>query len=584
MTHSSDSTRLTVSLALIVSVVTTLYVVDQQKQVSPSWWITHGLTKVLPWDKFPPNAETTIEIAAGRNEFEPFQIVLRAEERDFRISDAKPTDLQGAGEARISRENVRVYLEKYIALSRTSTGSNISAEWPDPLIPRTDLYFGERRNAFPFSLSKGRNQPLWVEVYVPPGTTPGNYKGQIEIATDGGADTTIPYNLRVWDFVLPSTPTYKTSFGLAGASVLKQHRGKYTNDDDLEALTRLYAKGMLLHRLSFHGGTFHPPDTQFRGDTLRIDWTRYDNELGAFLNGTVLQQGEPLTGAKLTSIDLRASNKADSDAKRVEYWRQWVEHFQEKGWLDRLFVYLQDEPPLKDLPKVNAEAKLVHQASPKLRTLVTASFDDKMADSIDIWTPLINCVQPRPGFANYCERLASRDAYGPVSREGKELWWYQSCASHGCKEGDDDYFRGWPNYVIDGTAIANRIMPWISKKYAIGGELYYNVTESENPWSEIYLFGGNGDGTLFYPGRPDIIGGTRDIPIESIRLKLIREGIEDYEYMAMLDERGLSRLAEEQVDAIVRMAYDWQRDPQLLYGARKLLGDALEKANRQLVK
>ena len=44
-----------------------------------------------------------------------------------------------------------------------------------------------------------------------------------------------------------------------------------------------------------------------------------------------------------------------------------------------------------------------------------------------------------------------------------------------------------------------------------------------------FIHGGNGDGTLFYPGTPARIGGTHDIPIESVRLKRIRDGREDYE-------------------------------------------------------
>jgi hypothetical protein len=60
------------------------------------------------------------------------------------------------------------------------------------------------------------------------------------------------------------------------------------------------------------------------------------------------------------------------------------------------------------------------------------------------------------------------------------------------------------------------------------------------------VFGGNGDGNLFYPGRPEgydgsedsVIGGRTDIPIESLRLKRIRDGREDYEYLRELRSRG----------------------------------------------
>jgi hypothetical protein len=53
-----------------------------------------------------------------------------------------------------------------------------------------------------------------------------------------------------------------------------------------------------------------------------------------------------------------------------------------------------------------------------------------------------------------------------------------------------------------------------------------------------YQEGGNGDGTLFYAGRPTEIGGTHHIPLESLRLKLIREGHEDYEYLHHLSANG----------------------------------------------
>lgn len=48
------------------------------------------------------------------------------------------------------------------------------------------------------------------------------------------------------------------------------------------------------------------------------------------------------------------------------------------------------------------------------------------------------------------------------------------------------------------------------------------------------LAGGNGEGTLFYPGRPDKIGGSDHIPVSSLRLTLIREGNEDYECVTKL--------------------------------------------------
>jgi Domain of unknown function (DUF4091) len=144
-----------------------------------------------------------------------------------------------------------------------------------------------------------------------------------------------------------------------------------------------------------------------------------------------------------------------------------------------------------------------------------------------------------------------------------------------------DYFHGWPSYMIDVDAVANRIMQWLTWKYDVKGELYYAMNESyshpEDAWTHIWLFGGNGDGTLFYPGRPRTIGGTSDIPIESIRLKLIRDGLEDYEYLALLSKNEGREGAAKYVDRLVTNAHTYDRDPAMLYNVRREIGERLSK-------
>ena len=56
--------------------------------------------------------------------------------------------------------------------------------------------------------------------------------------------------------------------------------------------------------------------------------------------------------------------------------------------------------------------------------------------------------------------------------------------------------------------------------------------QKSDPWSSdgLWAFGGNGDGSLLYPGTPSVIGGHTHVPVSSIRLKQIRDGYEDFEY------------------------------------------------------
>ena len=240
-----------------------------------------------------------------------------------------------------------------------------------------------------------------------------------------------------------------------------------------------------------------------------------------------------LSGAKLTSTSLLTYG--DTDEEEVVYWRNFASHFKEKGWIDLLFDYTHDEPSdEEEFEAIRSRAARIEQADPEIRVLVTTNVrqgtEYDLLDTIDIWVPLINEMHERPGSEYEGNQ---RDSYDSLLADGDELWWYQSCESHDCYAYGDEEYTGWPSYMIDVDAMSNRIMPWQSFKYNVSGELYfstnyayeYNDNGANDPWNTVYYFGGNGDGTLFYPGRPDKVGGEHHIPITSIRLKMIRDGL-----------------------------------------------------------
>ena len=98
----------------------------------------------------------------------------------------------------------------------------------------------------------------------------------------------IPVSLDVWGFELPSISSLKTAFGFNGVAALKQHAGRYTNDDDLRAISHfVYLPGLRspCSRVSAFGGPMIPPpftlSEQF--DNV-VDWSQYDAEVGSFLS------------------------------------------------------------------------------------------------------------------------------------------------------------------------------------------------------------------------------------------------------------------------------------------------------------
>src|SRR5579863_7207371 len=544
------------------------------------WWIADSLLKIGPLDPFPESAVRSAALYAGRNEFEPFQIVLRADDdKDVADIDIRVSNLRTSLGAEIPGNNITVYFEEFLNVTQPSLMDGSPGLWPDALIPRTDRYANERRNAFPFAVKRGRNQPLWIEVYVPETAQPGEYDGSVNISRGEAVASVVPIHLTVWAFTLPSTSTLRSTFGLNGVTLLKQHFGAYTNDEDLYSITRLYARAALLHRISIHGGSMIPPKYQYAEGRMHIDWGPYDGEVGPFLNGTVLREG-PLHGAHSTSVELRTPAAFDSEEQRSLYLAEWLDHFRKKGWDDRLFLYLWDEPAPADFPQVVKKGLASLAAVSGLRNLVTVPFAAELEPVVRIWVPLVNCLEKKPGYDDFCAEAPPLDVYRHQIEKGKSVWFYQSCASHGCNIPGGEYFNGWPAYLVDVPAPANRVMQWVAWKYRMQGELYYSMNEAyaqKDPWTGIRLFGGNGDGTLFYPGRPARIGGHTDIPIESIRLKLIREGMEDYEYLALLAKLEGRNAADEFAGRIVQNTWRWESRPEVFLAVRRELGETLNR-------
>jgi hypothetical protein len=123
--------------------------------------------------------------------------------------------------------------------------------------------------------------------------------------------------------------------------------------------------------------------------------------------------------------------------------------------------------------------------------------------------------------------------------------------------------------VTDEFGVALRIKPWIAYKCDIRRWFTWESThwypnsnevpndEPKNVFVDPVTFyagydgsRGNGDGTMFYPGEDyDFPDQNREYPgpMSSIRMKMYRRGIQDYEYMWLADRAGQGQ----QVQAIL---------------------------------
>ncbi|WP_248353912.1 DUF4091 domain-containing protein [Anaeromyxobacter oryzae] len=515
-------------------------------------WVTHSTEKI----KASATARTTAaaKISAARNEFEAFQVVVTGSASNV---SATVSDLTGPGKI----TGVRLYREALMNVTTPSGLDGTTGQIPDGLVPDVDEIFGEHRNAFPFTVPAGESRAVWVEVLVPPDATPGDYSGTVNVTWDGGSKA-VPVTLTVWPFTLPSTASLKTAFGFTWGAL--NVADGVSSSDDVAALRAIYDRFALDHRLTLS----HIDDGA--GD----DMTHFASYYGPSIDGTAATR---LPGAKMTAVEAMGNLGT------------WSPFFAQKGWSDRLFQYTCDEPPLtcawSDIPTRAATARA---ASPAVRTLVTTTIAEAQSQgvlsSIDILVPVINYLDDKAGSEFTGEQRGNYDAWLAGSSK-REVWTYQSCMSHGCggsvnfgnPSASDYYYTGWPSYAIDASAIRNRAMEWLSFRYRVSGELYYETVEAyrADPWSNQWGFGGNGDGTLFYPGTTARIGGSHDVPVASIRLKMLREGMEDYEYLKLLSDLGDEADARAIAAKLFPQAYQTEQSADDLFAARAQLASLI---------
>jgi hypothetical protein len=541
-------------------------------------WAESPMVKVRPGDQ-PKQPPSQISILAARNEYEPFQVVVRSPGRALRGVDVELSDFHGSGGAKISCEhNCTIYRELYIRVTTPSGPYGSIGEWPDALIPKIDRYAGERRNAFPFDLPQDRNQPIWVEVYVPAATPPGTYTADASISAEGERTIHIPVYLTVWTFTLPSTSSIKNAFLVWGAGIRHEHNPSVTREE-LDQLVRTYTKALLSHRVSngllLGGGDWRPSELE-SPDAGRF--ARLQRTYGPFFAGTVLSNDARITAVVPQHPACVVPGQSPETHNTGPLCQaDMLQALSSSGWLDRIFFYLPDEPNLADsavLQQVQSIADRIHRIDARLRPLLTSSYSPLLQTQVDTWVVLLNNLDQSLKDGSYWS------TYAPEKQRGRQVWVYQACGSHACGQFYSG-FPDYPDYMIDMQGMKNRIQDWFNWRFRVDGELYWCVNHSyyranADPFQNQFFGGGNGDGNFFYPGTPKRIGGKTDIPIESIRLKLKREGLEDYEYLTLLAQLGDSAFADSKAAQMVQSGTNWEHDPAVLYRVRTELATQIE--------
>jgi len=522
--------------------------------------VVDATEKVYRDDASLPGPAAAAQIEAARNEFEGFQVVVKGPASNVSVA-AGP--LIGPGGAQLLSSSagkqgaIMVYREAFIALpssgGRATDPAAKEGNAPDALVPQFDEFYQEARNAQVASVASGQNAVFFVDVHVPPDAAFGVYTGQVTV-TANAAQTQVPVTLTVYPFALPSTPTLKTviRFGWNAATIQYPSLSGQCCNDTVAQMHLLHAILGVNHRASIHAY-----------DYGNFDLTAYKRNFGALLNGAA---GTLLAGARPTVVQYLGPHGAKNT---LASWRSF---FVQNGWLDSLVDYAADEPANgQNSNWCTLAANAAEDAAAGVRVVTTASIEQAGAAScggtpldtalVNVFVPVVDQLQPTSmgtGHSTIGDYAGWRK--GSLNGLSNEVWEYQSCDSWGC---GSNVATGWPSYAIDHSALRARALEWISFRNGIGGELYWGASEAwndltEQPWVNQFATGGNGDGTLIYPGAASSaqVGGTHDVPLASLRLKMLREGIEDYEYMNILEQLGDAQSADAEIDSVFPTAHD----------------------------
>ena len=475
------------------------------------------------------------KVSAARNEYEAVQAVVLAYDKaleDVEVSvSALPVE-------------VTLNLVDYVKTRKPGYEVDYVGWWPDPLMDMK-----------PFDVPAGGIQPIWITVHPKEDTPAGVYSGEITIKPANAPVTTMPLEVRVWDFALPKESHLKTAFALFEHELAAWYGGCTPE------IRRAYYQFLLDHHIN-------PTNIYSKTPVPSLEDLPFCIELG--MNALCLAY---------------THNMSDEDRAEL---KKTLAEFKSTGAWDMAYIYGFDEIRPEKYGELRDMYGWIKEQFPDLPRMCTVVPNEHLKGYVDIWVPLT---------ANFNQKDAEE-----YTKAGDQVWWYV-CCNPGAP---------YPNFFVDYPAIDPRIIFWMNWKYHVPGFLYYamNMWTSnrstaevpneqipqedpavrqavregkrwpEVPWNTFTFANFNGDGHLIYPGP----GGK---PLSSIRLECIRDGIEDYEYLYLLNDlvsRGTGSpafLAKGKrllgMEEVVLSQTDYTLDPEALLKNREAIARTIEQ-------
>lgn len=569
--------RLLAALMVLLSAVGITQAQSAEPQGSPepgrgvSIWAAGSTEKIqnrnraaLPHDCV-WNAKTrTVTVSGARGEIVPFQLVVSVTKEDVSDVTVGVPDLHFE-KVTLPASRVRAFLEPFVVVYAPTGGNGPKARWPDPLVPLSRPF---KVSAVP--TGDTRNQPVWMEIHIPRDQQPGLYTGEIAVRSGDTGLGTIRLALKVWDLTLPEKRHYPAHIGLYENHIARMH-GVEVDSDAFRELMKHYLRFFLGNRMDPR--TSPRMRGRIQDGNYVLEWVEPEVEQ-IFLDGGRVQFQMSPVPVGIPRPGREEPFSADYLRHIKAHVRQVIDHAEKAGWLDRLvFLIPVDEPKnAAQYEEVRRWGTAIREVDAKVRVTVTEQPSPENA----AWGSLVGHVNAWTVNGNYL--FTDADAIRARHRAGDMVTWYISC----------DQLYPQPNYYIDREAADPRMVPWLTWRYDLDGILYWTSTfweEVLNPWIDPITWKwfpcnspAAGEGSLVYPGHlVERYTGQANVtgPVGSIRIALLREGLEELELLRLLSDSGGRKAADEITATLCRDVRDFPRDPNQIDAARERLLEEL---------
>jgi hypothetical protein len=535
-----------------------------------------------------PTLETSVEIEGPTSSYQAYQIIVSASgPGGLRGVRAEAGDLVSDAGDEIQASNLTLFRQWFIDFTGVDAvggsepvpehSASFDALVPDPLIPLDNPIDGEPLGA-PFDVAENGNQPLWLDVYIPPGTPPGTYTGEVTIEDADNQSAEVPITLEVWDLNLPDMTAVTTWFIFRIDTLVEYHSGTeacYPSGCWLDwterprTIVKRYEELAHQHRIDTGPQFVHEPSN---GCEVPTDFAEFDADMAPYMDGSYFVDGVPITRLPVGFTPGTMEWGLGAGCSEAEYSAlaaAWAAHLKEKAWFDRSYIYALDEPPESAYPDIALHSSWLQAGDPgwKERIILTTTPKFEYADLLN---PAVGIYDINPPYFSFTEDPntvdSHVDAYGRFSvdelfQQGIRIWFYESCSV-------TPPSPTFGTNTLDGAE--PQMLMWGSWFERATGFLFWavNAWDLDDPWGTNHeAYSKTGDGVLLYPGHHDGQNAPHgspeavayDGPIPSYRLKMIRAGLQDWALFSLADSLGLGDSAREEVSRVYGQFHgcDW---------------------------